>query len=171
MSYPESELRNFTRWRTERVLEIFAAGEPDRLHGTLALAIGSRETNLRNIVGGGYFEDGEWVATGEDRGLWQISAKWHPAWLKSDPGCISGEYAEAYTTSQGGAFPRGRVPGLTHGAKKVRSILRFNCTYAESQGVDTADVLQVAVAGYNGGIGSAIRAEKDYGDPDGVTTG
>lgn len=173
MAYnPANELMVFKRWRTERVLEIFAAGEPDRLHGTLALAIGSRESNLRNIVGGGFFDEYEaWHTTGVDRGCWQINEVYHAAWLKSVPGCISGEWAEAYTTQMGGAFPRGRVPGLTHACKKVRSILRYNVTYAASQGVPEADLVRVAVAGYNGGVGSAVRAYKDHGDPDRVTTG
>jgi hypothetical protein len=169
---PSGELLRFRRWRAERVLELAAAGEPDRIHGTLVLAIGSRETNLRNIVGGGYFDDlGDWHTTGVDRGLFQINQVYHERWLASVQGCQSGEYAEVYGVPDGGALPIGRVPGLTASIKKVISILRYNITLAVKAGIPDEEVLAVAVAGYNGGVGSAIRAYQKDGDPDLVTTG
>jgi hypothetical protein len=161
-----TELRRFTRWRTERVLETGAAGEPDMIHGTLLLAIASRETNLRNVVGGGYFEDGKWHETGEDRGLFQINSTYHSRWLDSVPGCDSGTYEEKYDS----ALPVGRVPGLTRGAKKCRDLLRDRIQAARAHAIPEADVVRVAVAAYNGGSYNAIQGYKQ-GDPDKYTTG
>lgn len=179
MAYsPEYELKNFGRWRTERLLEIGDIGDPDLIHGTLLLAIGSRETNLRNIVGGGYFEEYEevqsdgstatkkrFVVTGIDRGVFQINAQFHPRWLDSVKGCDSGTYEEKYNS----ALPPGRVPGLTSGAKKARDILRYNITYARSKNVPEDSVVRVAIAAYNCGNYLAVRAYEE-GDPDKYTS-
>src|SRR3990172_9331778 len=102
---PDSELKQFGRWRTQRLYEQAARGLPDRIHGSLLVALASRETNLRNIVG---FD-------GHDRGLFQISDRYHSGWLDQSPGCASGSYVEAYDS----ALPPGRVPGLTRGARKA----------------------------------------------------
>jgi hypothetical protein len=176
MAYnPEGDLKRLGRWRVQRIYELAGAGEPDRIHGSLLVAIASRETNCRNIIGGGYFDElGDWQQTGVDRGLYQINEHYHANWLRSVPGCLSGEYAEAFPPAKEGgegALPPGRVPGLTTATKKAIATLKFNCTYAESQGVDDLDVLAVAVAGWNGGIGSTVKAYKTHGDPDVVTTG
>ena len=172
MAYPDSELLRFKRWRVERVLSLAAEGGPDMIHGTLLLAMGSRETNLQNIVGGGYFDDaGRWHTTGVDRGLYQVNAGYHERWLRSVPGCLSGSYAEVYSTNDGGAFPEGRVPGLTASTKKAIAILRWNITYARKQGIPEFDLVRVAVAGWNSGVGTSIKAYKEKGDPDKYTTG
>jgi hypothetical protein len=176
MAYnPEYELRSFGRWRTERVLSIGGEGTPDAIHGTLLLAIASKETNLRNIVGGGYFEayvdestgqeKNRFIVTGEDRGLFQINAKYHHSWLDSVKGCDSGKYDEIYDS----AFPPGRVPGLTAGCRKAISLLRYNIAYQIANGVPEADAVRVAVAAYNCGNVPANRAYKE-GNVDKYTT-
>lgn len=163
-----AELRRFTRWRTERLLEIGAAGEPDSIHGSLLLAIASRETNLRNIVGGGFFNnEGEWVETGVDRGLFQVNQQYHGQWLDSVKGCDSGKYEEIYDS----ALPQGRVPGLTVGAKKCRDLLRDRITYMKNNGVPESDRLRCAIAAYNGGSWGALKGYREQGDPDYYTTG
>jgi hypothetical protein len=163
-----AELKRLTRWRTERILEIGAEGEPDSIHGSLLLAIASRETNLRNIVGGGFFRnDGEWEETGVDRGLFQINQQYHGQWLNSVPGCDSGKYEEIHPS----ALPQGRVPGLTRGARKCRDLLRDRITYMKNNGVPEGDRLRCAVAAYNGGSWGALKGYMDEGDPDTYTTG
>lgn len=172
MAYPDSELLRFKRWRVERVLSLAAEGGPDMIHGTLLLAMASRETNMTNVVGGGYFDDhGQWHTTGTDRGLYQFNAPIHERWLRSVRGCASGSYAEVYMPEDGGAFPEGRVPGLTASTKKAIAILRFNITYARKQGIPEFDLVRVAVAGWNSGVGTSINAYKQKGDPDYYTTG
>lgn len=167
----KAQLRHFTRYRTERVLELAARGEPDQIHGTLLLAIGSRESNLNNITGGGYFDDQDrWVDTGEDRGVFQISAKYHAKFLTSVPGCLNGEYVEGFSVEQGGAYPAGRVPGLTRAAEFVIGLLRDNIDIARTEAVPEDECLRVGVAGYNAGITNAVKGF-NYGDPDKFTTG
>jgi hypothetical protein len=164
---PVAELRRFGRWRTERVLEIAERGDPDRIHGSLLLAIASRESSMRNIIGGGYFDDNnKFVVTGEDRGLWQINQRYHGVWLDSVPGCDSGSYEEDYDS----ALPQGRVPGLTRAAYKARDLLRGRISYMAENGVPDADVVRVAVAAYNAGTYGALKGYRE-GDPDKFTTG
>jgi hypothetical protein len=175
----KAALKNFSRYRTERILELASVGEPDRIHGTLLIAMASRETDLRNIVGGGYFideiqDDGStkkvWIPTGEDRGLWQINDRYHARFLASVPGCPNGEFAEAFPVEKGGALPEGRVPGLTRALNYVIDLLRDGIDVARVEGVPSKDLVRVAVAGYNRGF---INAVKDYkaGNVDKNTTG
>lgn len=166
----KAQCQRFTRYRTERVLELAAKGDPDGIHGTLLLALGSRETNLSNIVGGGHFEDDQWVPTGEDRGVFQISAKYHAHFLSSVPGCLNGEYAEAFDVEHGGALPTGRVPGLTRAAEFVIQHLRDGIDTARTSGIPEKDCLRVSVAGYNAGFVNAVKGYK-AGDVDKFSTG
>lgn len=162
------QIKAFGRWRTERVGTIASRGEPDAISGDLLLAIASRETSMRNIVGGGFFDaTGHFVVTGIDRGLWQINATFHPSFLSSHRGATSGSYRLIYDS----ALPPNRVPGLTDAAEYVVALLRGNITYATRYGVPAADAVRVAVAGYNSGIGPATSAYLIYGNPDRYTTG
>jgi hypothetical protein len=160
----------FRRWRATHVLNL-AAEHEDRIHGTLLLALGDRETSLRNIVGGGYFdEDDVWHTTGVDRGLFQFNEEYHEAWLKSVPGCLSGEYAEGFSVEQGGAFPRGRVPGLSSGALHCIDVLNGNFRQVKMAGVPDEVIVEVGLCGYNAGIQRCIQAYKAGRDPNLLTT-
>lgn len=161
------ELRRFTRWRTERVGDVGAEEPPDAISGDLLLAIGSRETNLRNIVGGGFFDPaGSFVVTGADRGVFQINEAFHRGFLESVPGCVSGSFSETLDS----AYPRGRVPGLTRAARYAVLLLRDRVAYATANGVPPEDAVRVAVAAYNAGAFNAVRGYRE-GNPDRFTTG
>lgn len=174
MSFPvqaaKNELHGLTRWRAMRVVELAAEGPPDEVSGSLLLGLGSRESDLRNITGGGTFVDGQWVPDGRDRGCWQISSVWHSAWLAGVPGCKEGTWIEEWDESSGGALPAGRVPGLTRACRFVIGLLGTNAAVAERGGIPEEDWKAVAVAGYNCGIGGAVKAYK-AGDVDRYTTG
>lgn len=160
------ELKRLTRWRTERVGELAAEAE-DGISGDLVLAIGSRESSMRNIVGGGYFDSaGRFVVTGEDRGWLQINAVFHRAFLEGVPGCVSGSWRETLTS----ALPAGRVPGLTRSTRYAILLLRQNIVTVTAAGVPAADAVRVAVAAYNGGTSGALRGWRE-GNPDRYTTG
>lgn len=162
------ELRTLTRWRVERVGELAAEPPEDGISGDLLLGIGSRETNMRNIVGGGHFDaSGKFVPTGEDRGMFQLNQTFQAAFLSSHRGATSGSWTLIYSS----ALPAGRVPGLTDATRHVISILRGNVAYATRFGVPPADAVRVAVAGYNSGIGPATSAYLVNGNPDRYTTG
>jgi len=141
-------------------------GEPDPIHGTLLLAMASRETNLRNITGGGFFNNaGEWIATGEDRGLWQFNDSVHDTWLDGIRGCKNGEYELIYTS----ALPEGRVPGLTTAAMKAIDILLNNLGYLKGRGVDDEHLTATAIAAWNAGPYGALKGYRE-GDCDKYTT-
>lgn len=163
------ELKRFDRWRVERIGAIGAEGPADAISGDLLLAEGSRETNLRNIVGGGFFNNlGNFIVTGVDRGLFQLNEVYQAGFLASVPGCDSGSYVERHAS----ALPRGLVPGLTNAARYVVKLLRdrLAAVQAALPRAPPEDVLRVAVAAYNAGTYGAIQGYL-AGNPDRFTTG
>lgn len=150
------------------MLAVAAAGDPDRISGELILALWSKETDLRNIESFGRLPSGAPI----DTGIGQFNRRAHERWLRSIPGAAPGSFDEKWTPAQDGAYPAGRVPaGVKRQALKSRSILRYNMTYALGQGVPEADVVSVAVAGYNVGIGTAVQDYLKHGDENRRTTG
>jgi hypothetical protein len=162
----QAQLKSFGRWRTERLIEIAKEGGPDDIGPVLLIALASVETDLRNIIGGGFFEDGRWVPTGTDRGLFQINDTAFSGWLASVPGCDSGRYSEIWPS----ALPKGKVPGLTRGARKARDILRDRAAFARSNGVPEDEVKRFMLAAYNAGAGGALKGYEASGNPDQHTT-
>lgn len=159
------ELRTMGRWRVERVGQVAAEAE-DGISGDLILGLGSRETNMRPIVGGGYFENGRFIVTGEDRGWLQINERFHARFLETHRGALTGSWSLIFDS----ALPRGRVPGLTDSERYAISLLQSNIAYATRFGVPAGDAVRTAVAGYNSGIGPAVSAYLTTGNPDRFTT-
>ena len=94
------------------------------------LAMGSRETDLRNVVGD----------HGHGRGWLQIDDRFHPGFLSSHRGCDSG----CFTAKFASALPKGRVPTLTAATLFAVQLLRENMQFAREHGVPTAQVLRCA---------------------------
>lgn len=148
MTYePEYELRKFGRWRVSRVLSLASEGSADMIHGSLLLAIGSRESNLRNVVS----------YDGHDRGWLQISDRYHADWLAKVRGCEEGSWEPIYES----ALMPGLVPPLGHAALKAISILRGSHQYLAGFGVPEPEVVPPMIAAYNCGSGNALRAWKE----------
>jgi hypothetical protein len=112
-------------------------------------ALMSRETNMRNVIGDG----------GHGRGIVQADDRYQEAWLRSVKGCRNGESTPVYDT----AWPKGRVPTISAGAKFAVQTLEANVAEAKREGVRDGDRLFVAVAGYNRGLHGAIGAYKQGG--------
>lgn len=163
---PTGDLKRLTKRRTQTVLNVARSGAPDNVSGALVLALFSRETNCRNICGGGTFVGGEFIPSYQDHGLAQISELYWQAWLKVHKGCEEGTY-KAVTDS---VLERKRlVPRLTDQTEFVCAHLDGNIVQARKAGARNPKA--VGVAAYNCGFWNALRGEQIYDDPDHSTTG
>jgi hypothetical protein len=152
----EAELDAFGRHRIEIITELTHEGPPDRIGPALLLAMGSRETDLRNIVGD----------SGHGRGWLQIDDRFHPEWLSTHRGCPSGSFKAKFNS----ALPQGRVPTLTASTLFAVDLLRGNVKFALAHGVPKARALRFALAAYNAGPGGALTGFQ-AGKIDAKTTG
>jgi hypothetical protein len=107
----------------------------------LLLAIASRETHCRNVVGDG----------GHGRGYFQIDDRSHQAFLRRH-----------------GALGAGGIPPVREAALYAAQIVADNLRSARKGGVRDRDVLHVALAGYNAGPGNALNCYRE-GDCDSKT--
>jgi len=162
-------LKRAGNFRVEEAQRIGFEGPADLISGALLLAQSCRETWLRNVVGGGHYgSDGRWVNTGEDRGAFQISEKYHADFLKSVAGCKS----DTWVVVPGhNAFERGYVPQFSTGCRYAVSVLRYGLAVAEDRGVPRERQTHFAVAAYNCGTTSAWNGYRYHGNPDYYTTG
>jgi hypothetical protein len=150
------QLRALGHRRLDMVSDLAHEGENDGIGAALLLALGSRETNMRNIVGD----------SGHGRGWLQIDDRFHPEFLKTHRGCDSGSFDPTHPS----AAPKGRCPTLTAGTIYAISLLRANMRFARSKGVPEEKVLRFAIAAYNAGQGGALAGLR-AGDVDSRTTG
>ena len=116
--------------RLDMVSDLAHEGESDGIGAALLLALGSRETNMRNIAGDG----------GHGRGWLQIDDRFHREFLATHRGCDSG----SFTPTHDSAAANGRVPTLTAGTIYAIGLLRANMRFARSNGVPEAKVLRFA---------------------------
>jgi hypothetical protein len=152
----DAQLHRLGVYRIRRALQLADVGAPDGISGALLMGVSSRETNMQNIVGGGYFDStGKWHVTGEDRGAFQISVRFHLGWLIAQPGCLSGSWTPTPGRSAGEI---GYVPQWSTGCQYAIDMLRSNSERAQDVGIPESDAVFVAVAGYNRGIEGACNA-------------
>jgi hypothetical protein len=157
MAIPD-QLQQLGRYRIKRALDIAAKGDPDGIGGELLLAIGSRESGMRNIVGD----------SGHGRGWLQIDDRYHQAWLADHLGCKSGSWWPSFTHS---ALDGGYCPRFSDACWRAISLLRTNRQFAKNRGVPDKYLTRFAVAAYNAGATGALRGWREHGDFDHFTTG
>jgi hypothetical protein len=116
-----------------------AAGLPEGL----LLAVSSRESGCRDVVGGG----------GHRRGAFGIDDRRDAEWLVGI-----------------GRARRGAMPPLTEAARYAAGVLAANVQLARASGIREADVVRFALAAYAAGTAAALQ---DYrlGDVDASTPG
>jgi hypothetical protein len=153
----ERQVVRFGHGRIAVLRKTLAALTPPHVSAALALAIGSRETGLMNIVGD----------HGHGRGVFQQDDRFQVDFLRSTRGCKSGTYVASFDS----ALPAGRVPTLSAGCRRMIEIIEANVAQAINAGVPDGHRLQVAVAGYNAGFGGALAGWREKRDPDLNTTG
>jgi hypothetical protein len=149
-----TRLRALGRDRVDAVMEVAGEGQPDLIHGTLVLAIGLRESAIKNICGDG----------GHGRGWLQIDDRFHQEWLRSRPGCADGTWAPfKFSVHNGGALPAGRVPGMVAAEQYAIRLLNANASFGAARGVRASHLKPFMLAAYNCGAGNALRAYQRYG--------
>lgn len=150
------ELERLGASRIAIVSELAGEGEPDGIGAALLLAIGSRESNMRNIVGDG----------GHGRGWLQIDDRFHHRFLASHRGCDSGSFTPRHPS----AAPKGRVPSITASTMYAIELLRDNMRVGRNNGVPEGKIVRFALAAYNAGPGNALDGVRQ-GNVDAHTTG
>lgn len=108
----------------------------------LLLGVGSRETNLKNIIGDG----------GHGRGMFQIDDRSHGPYLR--------RVAKIIGTDR-----------IAEDAKYATALLETNVRQAIAAGVPIGHRFAVAISGYNAGMGRAIADWKEHHNSDRNTTG
>jgi len=106
------------------------------------LAIASRETNCRDVVGDG----------GHGRGLFQIDDRSHGAFLRR----------------HGAAGPGGKPP-VAAAADYAAQLLKDNLAFGRGKGLSGDALLTFALSAYNAGAGGAWRGLQERGDSDART--
>jgi hypothetical protein len=152
----EQQLQQLGHRRLDIVADLAHEGEEDGIGPALLLALASRESNMRNIVGDG----------GHGRGWLQIDDRFHHDFLAAHRGCDSG----SFTPTHPSAAAPGLCPTLTASTIHAIALLRAGMRFARSRGVPEEQVLRFAVAAYNAGAGGALQGFQ-HGDVDGATTG
>lgn len=156
-----SALTALGNYRVIAAQEAAAQGSPDGISGSLLLALGLRETGLRNIEGN----------AGSDKGCFQINKTYNGAWLKAQPGCPDGTWSPVAGHT---AYDTGYVPRYTPACYEAISILHVGQQFAIEHGIGThlndPATVRFAIAAYNCGPSNALRGYQD-GNVDEFTSG
>lgn len=166
----DQSLKNAGHYRVVQAQRVAREGDPDGISGALLLALGIRETGLRNIQGGAKQEGGRWVALGPgdahlmDVGALQISRRYHPELLRKLPAVKAGTWGPVTP----GVTPMtyGYVPQWTPALRFTIDEMHEALAYAHDKGV--SDPVRFAVAAHNAGIGGALNGYR-AGDVDKYT--
>lgn len=154
-------LHRFGNYKVEAAQRVALEGPADEISGFLLLALGLRESHLQNINN----------AAGTDRGCFQISDKYHSAWLKGQPGCPVGTGLASWRAVPGKtALDRGYCPRYTPALLFALDYLQAKRVRAKALGIPRDDRLEFAIASYNGGEGGALSGWRE-GNVDKYTTG
>lgn len=134
---------------------------------SLVLALGFRESTLRNVCGGAVQnESGEWVKSYSDRGWVQIAdtIDTNAKWLAKQEGCAEGKWTPAEPPVS--ALEPRHCPRFTVALEYALKELKGDYAFGKKEGV--SDPVRFAVAAYNGGAGGALRGYR-AGDVDKYT--
>lgn len=167
----QDALSGLGNYRVLRAQDVAGIGTPDGISGSLLLALGMRETWLRNVEGGATMLDGRWVPETDphrkDVGWTQISRLWHSDALRLMPGVVAGSWGPVVARKT--AADGGYVPRFEEALQFTLHELHESVAYALDF-VPDGDVIRVAVAGHNAGIVGAVDGYR-RGNPDLHTTG
>lgn len=128
----------------------------DGITGALMLAVGLRETGLRNINN----------PADTDHGCFQISELYHLDFLVSEPGVLENQW-RVQEGSTATADDTGFCPRYTPALVYAHRIICDATLYARSKGYRAP--VRFALAAYNAGLGGALAGYK-AGDVDKFTT-
>jgi hypothetical protein len=153
--WTEEDLRKqFQRAKKNGWLQIFKrAAETYRFTPELIMAIASRETNMRNVIGDG----------GHGYGIMQIDDRSFPEW------CHSGLWKDVAAGIQKGALVlQSKLETIRNGQGKRLSV--GGKLFTGKKDLTKTELLTTAVAAYNSGLWAYYDLSKT-GDPNRHTTG
>jgi hypothetical protein len=113
------------------------------LPDALLLAVASRETGCRDVVGDG----------GHGRGVFQIDDRFHHEWLAAH-----------------GAGETGKTPPVADAAEYAASMLAGSLAVARKHALTGEPMVKFSASAYNAGLGGALEGLR-RGDSDLETTG
>ncbi len=160
--YTEQQLHDaltrLGRYRVRRAQTVALEGEPDGISGALLLALGLRETGLRNIEGGAKLQDGRWVPETDparrDVGWVQISRRYHRDALARMPGVSAGTWGpvrEGVSAAVGGYCPR-----FEDSLRYTLGEMHESIAYADDNELPENDWVRFAVVAHNAGVVGAL---------------
>jgi hypothetical protein len=147
-------VRQFERAKKNGWIRFFkSAAERYQLPPEILLAIASRETNMRNIIGDG----------GHGYGIMQIDDRSFPEW------CNSGLWKDVNAAIQKGALVlHSKQQTIRNGQGKRLKV--GGTPFVGKAQLSKDELLRTAIAAYNSGLWAYYNLTK-YGDPDRRTTG
>lgn len=170
-SQVEAALRRLGLYRVRRAQQVAKEGPPDGISGATLLALGLRESGLRNINGGLKKDsEGRWIADPErpDHGVFQINRGFHASALKRMPAVEEDSWWPVISDKT--AYDKGYAPRFEESLRFVLELAHEHQAYGESQGIIEDDLGRFAIVAHNAGAGGAMRGWNE-GEPDKFTAG
>lgn len=169
MEYVNGRLKALGKTRVQKAL-IIAAEENDLISGELVIALGIRESGLRNVLG-------DFQGThGRARGALQFHDEWHMSFLRSVVGCVASKTIPEFTRINWIPIPgtnagmRGFCPTWEDSIRYGIKILDGHIQKAKIKSVRSkVDLVKIALSAYNCGFTRAYNAYQ-AGDVDSPTT-
>ncbi len=145
-------LAHLGNYRVMHVQELLYPYKP--IPASVMLALGFRETGLKNVCGGAVWDGSKWVQSYGDRGYLQITDKYNAAFLASVEGCNNGNWVPADPPVN--ALAAMHVPRFSPATLYVKDEMNRAVLFAAEHGVPLAQQLRFAVAAHNAGVSGAI---------------
>lgn len=161
-------LAHLGNWRVLHTQEACYPYKP--IPASVMLALGFRESGLKNICGGAVLQNGVWVQSYTDRGWLQISATIdrEAKWLAKQEGCGNGYWSPASPPVN--ALTEMHVPRFSPALDFTKATMLEDMAFAANANVPPADRLRFAVAAHNAGPTGALAGYRE-GDVDKHTAG
>lgn len=163
-----SALGGLGNWRVLHVQEALYPYRP--ISASVMLALGFRETGLKNICGGATWDGSKWVRSYTDRGWLQISASIlrEAEWLRTQEGCPNGSWT-AVPAGHNALEPM-HCPRFSPALDFTKATMFADMAFAQANAIPAADLFRFAVAAHNAGPTGALHGYRE-GDVDKHTAG
>jgi hypothetical protein len=156
-------LKRFGHYRTLRTQEVARQGHNDGIGGGHLLAMGTRETWLKNVEGGAKKVDGEWVPEDNparmDVGWLQISRRYHIWDLDRMPGVKADTWGPVVSGHT--AADKGYVPRFSDALDFTVMNMREDIAFADDHNVPSDRWVEFAIVAHNAGQGGALNGYRE----------
>jgi len=132
------------------------------------LALGMRETRLKNVNGGARWDSssGTWVQTKDDKGIFQISGVHHGPELRRMLAVDEGTWSPVVPEAT--ALDDNYCPRFEESLQFTLMLMHENQAYAIDNGISEDELGRFAIIAHNAGLGGALRGYRE-GEPDRYT--